>query len=107
MFFQHGDFTLTVRIGASGCEHRNFVPAALAPKDGGYALHQTMTGWYYLPFADKPATSDWWQMDNAQREKLYGPDMVFDVQVNEVENGLAIHIVNSGIDRAPQRMEQA
>ena len=33
LFFQHGDFTLTVRIGASFCEHRNFVPAALAPKD--------------------------------------------------------------------------
>ena len=62
LFFQHGDFTLTVRIGASFCEHRTFVPAALAPKDGGYALHQTMTGWYYLPFAEKPATSDWWQM---------------------------------------------
>lgn len=37
LFFQHGDFTLTVRIGASFCEHRNFVPATLAPKDGGYA----------------------------------------------------------------------
>ena len=107
LFFQHGDFTLTVRIGASFCEHRNFVPATLAPKDGGYALHQTMTGWYYLPFAEKPATSDWWQMDNAHREKLYGPDMVFDVQVNEVENGLDIHIVNSGIDRAPLRVELA
>lgn len=66
-----------------------------------------MTGWYYLPFAEKPATSDWWQMDNAHREKLYGPDMVFDVQVNEVENGLDIHIVNSGIDRAPLRVELA
>lgn len=44
-------------------------------------------------------------MDNAHREKLYGPDMVFDVQVNEVENGLDIHIVNSGIDRAPLRVE--
>ena len=33
-----------------------------------------MTGWYYLPFAGKAsATSDWWQMDNAHREKLYGP----------------------------------
>ena len=66
-----------------------------------------MTGWYYLPFAEKPATSDWWQMDNAHREKLYGPDMLFDVQVNEVENGLDIHIVNSGIDRAPLRVELA
>ena len=46
-------------------------------------------------------------MDNAHREKLYGPDMVFDVQVNEVENGLDIHIVNSGIDRAPLRVELA
>ena len=35
------------------------------------------------------------------REKLYSPDMVFDVQVNEVENGLDIPHRQLGIDRAP------
>ena len=33
--------------------------------------------------------------------------MVFDVQVNEVEKRSDIHIVNSGIDRAPLRVELA
>jgi len=108
LFFQHGDFCLNLRIGASFCEHRNFVPETLAPRpQGGYALHQTMTGWYYLPFAEAPATSDWWQMDHSKRQKLYGPDMVFDVTVEEVENGLDVHIVNTGIDRAPLRVELA
>lgn len=107
LFFQHGDFCLTVRIGASFCEHRAFVPALLAPQEGGYTLHQTMTGWYYLPFAEKPASSDWWQMDNASRERLYGPDMIFDLAIREAENGLDIQIVNSGIDRAPLRIELA
>ena len=47
-------------------------------------------------------------MDNAHREKLYRPrQWCLTVQVNEVENGLDIHIVNSGIDRAPLRVELA
>ena len=102
-----GAFCLNLRIGASFCEHRNFVPATLEPCKGGYHLHQTMTGWYYLPFAEKPATSDWWQMDHSKRDKLYGPDMVFDVDVTEVENGIDVHIRNTGIDRAPLRVELA
>ncbi len=107
LFFQNGAFCLNLRIGASFCEHRNFVPATLAAQDGGYHLHQTMTGWYYLPFAEKPATADWWQMDHDKRDKLYGPDMVFDVDVTEVENGIDVHIRNTGIDRAPLRVELA
>lgn len=107
LFFQNGDFCLNLRIGASFCEHRNFTPETLEPAAGGYALHQTMTGWYYLPFAEKPATSDWWQMDHTRRQKLYGPDMVFDVTVTEVENGIDVHIRNTGIDRAPLRVELA
>lgn len=108
LFFQHGDFCLNLRIGASFCEHRNFAPETLTPlPEGGYALHQTMTGWYYLPFAEKPATSDWWQMDHSQRQLLHGPDMIFDVTVQEVADGVDVHIVNTGIDRAPLRVELA
>lgn len=107
LVFQNGDFALNVRIGASFCEHRNFVPATLEETPEGYHLHQTMTGWYYLPFKEAPATSDWWQMDQSARDKLYGPDMIFDVEVTEVPDGIDVHIVNSGIDRAPLRVELA
>lgn len=66
-----------------------------------------MTGWYYLPFEEKPETSDWWKMDHTKRAQLHGPDMIFDVEVTEAENGIDVHIVNTGIDRAPLRVELA
>ena len=37
--------------------------------EGEYHLSQTMRGWYYLPFAQKPETNDWWKMDNDARER--------------------------------------
>ena len=33
--------------------------------------------------------------------------MIFDVEVTEAENGIDVHIVNTGIDRAPLRVELA
>ena len=76
------------------------------PKVAIYHL-TTMTGWYYLPFEEKPETSDWWKMDHTKRAQLHGPDMIFDVEVTEAENGIDVHIVNTGIDRAPLRVELA
>jgi hypothetical protein len=66
-----------------------------------------MRGWYYLPFPEKPATSDWWQMDNASRPKKLGPDMHIDVTVREVEGGIDVDIRTSGVDGAPWRVELA
>ena len=108
LYFQNGDFTVSMHIGASFCEHRSFIPETLASTgENAYALHQTMTGWYYLPFEEKPETSDWWKMDHTKRAQLHGPDMIFDVEVTEAENGIDVHIVNTGIDRAPLRVELA
>ena len=81
LYFQNGDFTVSMHIGASFCEHRSFIPETLASTgENAYALHQTMTGWYYLPFEEKPETSDWWKMDHTKRAQLHGPDMIFDVE---------------------------
>lgn len=38
LFFQNGAFCLNLRIGASFCEHRNFVPATLAAQAGGVVV---------------------------------------------------------------------
>lgn len=107
LYFQRGDLTMSLKIGASFCEHRAFQPQELQKTDNSYKLSQLMTGWYYLPF-DKPQdTTDWWKMKNDSRNKIYGPDMNFEVIIHEVEGGIDVQIKVDGIDRAPLRIEMA
>ncbi len=108
LYVHNKSIKLEMKIGGSFCEHRAFKSESMTENaDGSYSLHQTMRGWYYLPFKDKPATSDWWQMDNASREKKLGPDMNIDVTVREVENGIDVDISTSGVEGAPWRVELA
>lgn len=107
LYFQHKALTVSVKIGGSFCEHRAFVPDLLVPEDNGYHLSQTMVGWYYLPFDEPQDTTDWWKMNNAGRKKLLGPNLEYNVDVVEAENGVDLHIKTSGIDRAPLRIELA
>lgn len=107
LYFQHGDLTLSLKIGASFCEHRAFISQTLTQTEYGYNLSERKVGWYYLPFEKAQDTTDWWKMDNASRDKLYGPNMDFDIQITEVDGGLDIRLKTDGIDRAPLRLELA
>lgn len=109
LYFQHGDFTVSMKIGAGFCEHRYFTAQSLTEQseEKGFQLKETKTGWYYLPFDEPQDTTDWWKMDQSKRDKLIGPDMIFDVMVSEVEHGIDVKIKTDGIDRAPLRVELA
>ena len=107
LYVHNGSVKLAVKIGGSFCEHRAFKAEKMWEENGEFHLHQTMRGWYYLPFAEKPATSDWWQMDNASRPKKMGPDMDIDVIVRDTENGIDVDIRTSGVEGAPWRVELA
>ena len=108
LYVHNGDIKLAVKIGGSFCEHRAFKAETMEMDEtGAFHLHQTMRGWYYLPFPEKPATSDWWQMDNASRPKKLGPDMDIDVTVRDTENGIDVEIRTSGVEGAPWRVELA
>jgi hypothetical protein len=109
LFFQHGDFTVSMKIGAGFCEHRYFTAQSLTQlgDEKGFQLKETKTGWYYLPFDEPQDTTDWWKMDHSKRDKLLGPDMSFDVMISEVEHGIDVKIKTEGIDRAPLRVELA
>ncbi len=107
LYVHNGDIKLAVKIGGSFCEHRAFKAETMEDTGSEFRLHQTMRGWYYLPFEEKPATADWWQMDNAARKKKLGPDMHIDVAVREAENGIDVDIQTSGVQGAPWRVELA
>ena len=107
LYVHNGSVKLAVKIGGSFCEHRAFKAEKMWEENGAFHLHQTMRGWYYLPFPEKPATSDWWQMDNASRPKKWGPDMNIDVIVRDTEEGIDVDIRTSGVQGAPWRVELA
>jgi hypothetical protein len=107
LYVHNGSVKLAVKIGGSFCEHRAFKAEKMWEENGQFHLHQTMRGWYYLPFPEKPATSDWWQMDNASRPKKLGPDMNIDVTVRETDEGIDVDIRTSGVVGAPWRVELA
>ncbi len=108
LYVHNGSIQLAVKLGGSFCEHRAFKAEAMSEDESGaFHLHQTMRGWYYLPFEEKPATSDWWKMDNAGRKKKYGPDMDIDITVRETEDGLEVDFRTSGVAGAPWRVELA
>lgn len=107
LYFQNGDLTVSLKIGGSFCEHRAFQSQKLVKTEKGYQMSQKMIGWYYLPFDQAPDTSDWWKMDHKNRNQLKGPNMEFDIQVEEIEDGIKVRIKTDGIDRAPLRLEVA
>ena len=122
LYFQSGAFACGFRIGASFCEHRAFVSrqmrvyspdgAELTPQqfsdEAGQVsirLHEKKVGWYYLPFSEPQDTTDWWKMDQTKREKILGPDMIFDVAIDTAADGIDLTIRTTGIDKAPLRLE--
>ena len=108
LYVHNGQIKLAVKLGGSFCEHRAFQAETMTEdEDGTFRLHQTMRGWYYLPFEEKPATSDWWKMDNASRPKKLGPDMDIDIAVRETRDGIDVEIETSGVAGAPWRVELA
>ena len=108
LYVHNGHIRLAVKLGGSFCEHRAFKADSMTEDgDGTFRLHQTMRGWYYLPFEEAPATSDWWKMDNASRPKKLGPDMDIDIAVRETQDGVDVEIVTSGVSGAPWRVELA
>ena len=108
LYVHNGSIKLAVKIGGSFCEHRAFKAETIfQDESGAFHLHQTMRGWYYLPFKEKPATSDWWKMDNASRDRKMGPDMDIDVVIRENGNALEVDIRTSGVEGAPWRVEMA
>jgi len=108
LYVHNGSIKLAVKLGGSFCEHRAFKAETMRRDEtGAFHLHQTMRGWYYLPFKEKPATSDWWQMDNASRDKKTGPDMDIDVIIREAGDALEVEVKTSGVEGAPWRVELA
>lgn len=107
LYFQHGSFVMYMVIYSNLCDRRNFVAESLEPIEGGYRLRAHAEGWYYLPFyPEKPATSDWWAMDNPHtRKRIQGAPLDTTVEVTRAGDGIDVRVHTKGIDQLPLRVE--
>ncbi len=109
LYFHNGTIKLEMKVAGSFCEHRAFKAETMEKEGDTFHLHQTMHGWYYLPWTPEkmPDTSDWWKMDNSKRDKKMGPDMDIDVWVTESKDkdGIDVRVKTSGVDGDPWRIE--
>ncbi len=107
LYFQSGSLTMYMVIYANLCDRRNFLPDSLEPVQGGYRLSARAESWYYLPYwPDRPASSDWWEMDSPNtRKKVLGMPLDTVVSVSVLENGVDVAVRTEGVDRLPLRVE--
>jgi hypothetical protein len=105
LYFQSGGLSVCARFGITYFDKRSFQPDEILPEENGYTLSQTMRGWYYAPFCGKPATSDWWKMDNASREIVAGPDLSIRLSISEEDDGINLQIHTEGCGHVPYKIE--
>ncbi len=106
LYFQHGSFSMYMTIYSNLCDRRNFLADSLVPTPQGYRMQSHAAGWYYLPFPEKPATSDWWAMDNPHRRpRTEGLPLDTFLDIVKRPDGVDLHIRTEGIDQLPLRME--
>lgn len=105
--FQSGKIRASFRLGVGFFERRDFIATELKQQGDEFVLELRAKGWYYLPFAEKPPTSDWWAMDNRSRERLSGPDLQFTIRVKDRLDGTGVdmRIQADGWDAVPLRLE--
>ncbi len=106
LYFQHGSFAMYMTIYSNLCDRRNFLSDTLERTPTGYQMKSHAAGWYYLPFPEKPETSDWWAMDNPNtRPKTEGLPLDTTLDIVKRPDGIDLHIRTEGIDQLPLRME--
>lgn len=105
LFMKVQETPIYIKIGESYCATRNFTPQQIVVNGTEYIMSAVAKGWYYLPFKDYTGTSDWWKMDHNKREILENSEVNMTVTVQELEDGLELHIKAEGLERLPLRLE--
>lgn len=105
LYFQVGAISTYMKIGVPFFEQREFRIQSMEQTEKGFVMHYNARGWYYKPFKEKPATTDWWAMDNKSRELHRTPDLSIVVTLEEIEGGIQLNMKADGCDRVPLKVE--
>lgn len=107
LYVQNGAMPMYMVIHSQICANCNFLPQKIETIPNGFRASSHVEGWYYLPFyPQKPATSDWWAMDNPHTRKRMH-NVCLDTVVEAVMEGAGVNIKVSatGYSGIPLRIE--
>ena len=62
-------------------------------------------GSYKKPFDVPPETSDWHKMDHSKRPVVNEVELSYDVNISLMDDGVKLHVVTTGCDRVPFKIE--
>ena len=107
LYIQNGTLSMYMVIHSHVCEFVNFMPQKIESIENGYRLSSHIKGWYYLPFyPEKPATSDWWAMDNANtRERMINVPLTTVVEATMADGHVDVRVHTEGYENIPLRIE--
>ncbi|MDO5415662.1 MAG: hypothetical protein Q4F29_00560 [Lachnospiraceae bacterium] len=105
LFMKVKETPIFLKIGESIGSNRNFLADSMTVEDGRCVLESVINASYYQPFAEPPATNDWWKMDHSKREILVNSQLHTTVTVEELEDGLEVSVKTEGLDRVPIRVQ--
>ncbi len=105
LFFQKGNLKCRIKMCASFFAKAQFKAQEIIKIPNGYKLSFKTQGHYWMPFEETPPTSDWRKMDHGKRKLVNILDLVFDVFIEESEEGINMHLAVNGCDRVPVKVE--
>jgi len=100
-----GSHSACLRMAASFYARAQFAPQALIPTEDGFRLSFAVRWGYKGPLPEKPATSDWRQMDHSKRPDVFMQDLRFRVDVRILPDGARFGVSAEGQDRVPMKLE--
>jgi hypothetical protein len=105
LFLQKGSLNCRMKMCASFFAKAQFKAQEILKTQNGYRLSFKTQGYYRMPFEEAPPTPDWHKMDHGKRQLVNILDLVFNVFIEEYENGLEVRFIAEGCDRVPVKVE--
>ena len=90
------EISMFLRVSVNFFNERHLIADSIEEVSDGYLLHYTGHGRYYLPFPEKPESSDWWKMDKSKRPTIHEMELGIDVLVRPVDQGIDVKFTSRG-----------
>lgn len=99
------EISMFLRVSVNFFNERHLIASEIEEAEDGYLLHYTGYGRYYLPFPEKPETSDWWEMDKSKRPTVQEMSLSIDVLVRPAEEGVRVRFSSAGCTNIPIKLD--
>ena len=105
MYVKFGNKEMFLRMCSSFFAVAQFAPEKLEKTETGYRMTFRGHGEYKGQFSEKPATSNWYQMDHSLRPVIHSCDLDYTLDVTDLEDGVKLTLRVDNTPRVPFKLE--